>query len=157
MPSTVRIDHTISGPALDALRASGTTATGPTARPARGVNAWAFVDGKLWPAALVLALLVVAVATFGAWRSTRTAPIAAYAPPAVAAPVATVAVPALAVTPAPTAVEVYAVAPTMTLWCDGRRVEMTSARQVSGYYRAGCVAAFGWCSACQDAWYDAHP
>lgn len=99
MPSTVRLDHSISGPALDALRAGTDALSGSTARKARGVNAWMLMDGgRLWLAALVLALLVVAVAAFGAWRDVRRQPVARYAPvEAVAVPVA--AVPALDAVP----------------------------------------------------------
>ncbi len=85
MPSTVRLDHSISGPALDALRAGTDALSGSTARKARGVNAWMLMDGgRLWLAALVLALLVVAVAVFGAWRDIQQ-PVARYAPVAAVA------------------------------------------------------------------------
>ena len=99
MPSTVRLDHSISGADLDALRAGGTAPRPPTSRPGQGVNAWMLMDGgRLWLAALVLALLVVAVAAFGAWRDVRRQPVARYAPvEAVAVPVA--AVPALDAVP----------------------------------------------------------
>ena len=74
--------HSISGPDLDALRAGTTAPRNPTSRPATGasVNAWMLMDGgRLWLAALVLALLVVAVAAFGAWRDIQQ-PVAHYAP-----------------------------------------------------------------------------
>ncbi len=161
MPSTWKTAHSISGPELDALRAGGTAPRVPTSRPARGVNAWMLMDGgRLWLGVLVLSVLVVAVAAFGAWRTMRE-PVARYAPPVEAAPaVAPVAaVPALATSPVPTAtpVQLYAAAPTLTLYCDGQRVEMTSAKQAAARYRAGCVAAYGWCEACQIAWYGANP
>lgn len=101
MPSTWKTAHSISGPDLDALRAGTTAPRNPTSRPATGasVNAWMLMDGgRLWLAALVLALLVVAVAAFGAWRDVRRQPVARYAPvEAVAVPVA--AVPALDAVP----------------------------------------------------------
>jgi hypothetical protein len=156
MPSTVRLDHSISGPELDALRAGTTAPHNPTARPATGasINAWMLDEGKLWPVAVVLAVLVVIVAVLGAWRSMRT-PVVAYAPPA--AQVAEVDVPALTPRPTETREAIYAAAPSLTVYCDGQQRELTSAQQMTPHYRAGCVAAYGWCETCQDAWASLHP
>lgn len=115
---------------------------------------------------LVLALLAVG-SLVGAVRQVqqRVAPVAAYAPPVVetAAPVAAVAAPALVPAPAVDVVAAYAARPTMTLYCDNVRHEPRSTREVGRLLEATpgwkqrCVAAYGWCTACQDAWYDAHP
>lgn len=121
---------------------------------------------------LVLVLLAVG-SLVGAVRQVqqRSAPVAAYAPPAaLSAPddaptsAATVAVPSLAAAPAPVSmVAAYAARPTMTVFCDNVRHEYATAREVGrmlertpGWQRR-CVADYGWCSECQQAWQDAHP
>lgn len=167
MPSRVRLDHSISGPALDALRASGTTATGPTARPARGasVNAYVIGAGRVWPVLAALALVLGCVGLAGAVPG-RPEPVAV-APVQVAvqeSPMST-ALPATAIEaiPTPSPVEVYAAAASMTVWCDDRRVELYDVRQLARLLSATpnwprrCFAAYGWCPACQDAWKLAHP
>lgn len=115
---------------------------------------------------LVLVLLAVG-SLVGAVRQVRqrAAPVAAYAPPAaqVAAPVATVAVPALAPAPTVDVVAAYAALPTITVYCDNVRRDYASARAVGRMlattpdWQRRCVAAYGWCSDCQQAWQDAHP
>lgn len=187
MPSTVRLDASITGPALDALRAGSTeervpqwqagqggqsrNAYAPTAPRPASTSQLGGVVAALAAVVAVVALGFVAVrvlrapsatvAVVGAWRTSRpAATVAAYAPPAVetaAPPAAQVAAPALAPASTVDVVAAYAARPTMTLWCDNQRAEIVSARQVPSRYAAGCVAAYGWCSECQQAWQDAHP
>lgn len=152
MPSRIRIDHSISGPELDALRAGTTAPREPTYAPAPSpgsVNAYVARVATGRVAALLTAtgvlLLVVALAARGVTTGRATAGAA------VASPVASVAV----ATETPSAI--YARAPSLSLWCDGTPRELVSASQSAAAWQAGCVAAYGWCSECQIAWQQAHP
>jgi hypothetical protein len=110
----------------------------------------------------VLLVLFALAAPLGAWQQLRPREDAAHyanvtALDAQAAPVAALQAQETTQAPTPSAAAVYAAAPSMTLWCDERRTELTSARQVAPHARAGCVAAYGWCVECQAAWAAAHP
>lgn len=129
MPSTLRLDHSISGPALDALRAGSTEPRIPQWRAGQGVNAYAPTAPR--PASpvqlgsIAVALVaVVAVVALGI-VAVRVLPFAASfvfpaAPPVVgqpqlAAPTAAVVVREVVVvvtaTPAPAPVAVQPVSP----------------------------------------------
>lgn len=149
MPSRLRLDHSISGPDLDALMAGQSATRRPAWGPLAGLNAYGPVT-RLWPVLAVagVLLLLVGLAGRGIANAPRTDMDAA-SPVVITAPA--------------TPVIDYATAPTMGVWCDGTRYEMETAREVDALRRAvpdwprRCWADYGWCDACQVAWYTAHP
>ena len=143
MPSRVRIDHSISGPDLDALRAGQSATQRPAWGPRGGVNAFGPAARRLWPALVVagVLLLLVGLATRGIANApewgTEVEQIAANAPP--------------------TPIIDYAAQPVMRIWCDGNPVDLVSASQATMELTRTCWADYGWCEACQLAWMAAHP
>lgn len=143
MPSRIRIDHSISGPDLDALRAGQSATQRPAWGPRGGVNAFGPAARRLWPALVVagVLLLVVGLSARGLANA-----------PQMDAPVSQV----LEVAP-PTPVIDYATQPVMRIWCDGTPVDLVSARQVTTELTRTCWTDYGWCHECQLAWMAAHP
>ena len=143
MPSRVRIDHSISGPDLDALRAGQSATQRPAWGPRGGVNAFGPAARRLWPALVVagVLLLLVGLATRGLANA-----------PQMDAPVSQV----LEVAP-PTPVIDYATQPVMRIWCGETAIDLVSASQATMELTRTCWADYGWCEACQLAWMAAHP